>query len=146
MNLLNRRLVPAPAVLAVACLGLAGCLAGPDLDAPSDPMVVTEAGEVTYAEPQSPERAAAIAEIRAQAAAGDLMGYPDAFQTAQTTRLAAREEPRPVVDVDAIQAELAAIARRQAAARSPQEIAALKARAAELQRLAAAAQARTARP
>jgi hypothetical protein len=121
-------------------------LAGPDLDAPSDPMVVTQAGAVTYAEPQSPERAAAIAEIRAQAAAGDVMDYPDAFQSAQSARLAAREEPRPVADVDAIQAELAAIARRQAAARSPQEIAALKARATELQRLAAAAQARTARP
>jgi hypothetical protein len=41
---------------------------------------------------------------------------------------------------EAIEAELEAIARRQAAAVSPAEIAALKARAEELRRLAAAAQ------
>jgi hypothetical protein len=144
MKLGYSRPVPAFAALAGGasiCLVLGGCLGAPDFAARSDPLVVTEAGTVSYAEPRSPERMAAVAEMRARGEAGDAMPYPDVFQSAQTARLAAREEPRPVADADAIEGELAAIARRQAAAISPTEIAALKARAAELRRLAAEAQA-----
>lgn len=112
----------------------------PDLDSSSDPLVVTEAGTVSYAPQQSPERAAAVAEMRVRGEAGDALPYPDALQTAQTARLAARPEPHSVPEAEAIEAELAAIARRQAAAISPAEIAALKARAEELRRLAAARQ------
>jgi hypothetical protein len=101
---------------------------------------VTEAGTPTAAE-QSPERAAAVAEMRLQAEAGEDLPYPDVFQSLQNTRLATREEPISVAEVAAIQAELADIASRQQAAVSPAEIAYLKARAAELQRLAAQAQA-----
>ena len=97
---------------------------------------------MSYADEPSPERAAAVAQMRANATAGDILPYPDAFQREQTLRLAARPEPRSVMDSEAIQAELASIARREASAVTPQEIAALKARAAELQRLAAQAQAR----
>ena len=78
--------------------------------------------------------------MRAQAAAGDTMPYPDAFQTEQTTRLAARAEPRRSPRCEAIEAELALIAERRAASTDPSEIAALDARAAELRRLALAAQ------
>jgi hypothetical protein len=124
----------------VLCLALGGCLGTPDIEAGSDPLVVTEAGTVSYAPEQSPERIAAVAEMRAAAAAGDARPYPDAFQAAQTTRLVARPEPHSVPRAEAIEAELEAIARRQAAAVSPAEIAALKARAEELRRLAAAAQ------
>ena len=140
MNHGRSRLVPPLALSGVALsLAIAGC--APNIDATADPLVVTEDDALGYAEPQSPERMAAVAEMRMNAAAGDILPYPDAFQREQTLRLAARPEPRPVENAEAIQAELASIARRQAGAVSPQEIAALKARAAELQRLAAQMQA-----
>jgi hypothetical protein len=65
---------------------------------------------------------------------------------AQTLRLAAREEPRSVAEAQAIEAELAMIARRRAAAVDPAEIAALEGRARELRRLNAAEQAGEVRP
>lgn len=140
MNPGRSRPVPLPALPVVALsLAIGGC--APNLDATADPLVVTEGEALSYAEAQSPERAAAVAEMRMNAAAGDMLPYPDAFQTEQTLRLAARPEPRPVMDAEAVQAELASIARRQAGAVTPQEIAALRARAAELQRLAAQQQA-----
>ena len=69
--------------------------------------------------PQSPERAAAVAEMRAQAEAGEPCPIRTCSRRAQTPRLAARAEPRSVADVAAIEAELAAIARRRQAAVSP---------------------------
>jgi hypothetical protein len=128
-----------------SALILGGCLGAPDLDSTADPLVVTESGTVGYAAEQSPDRAAAVAEMRLQAEAGENMPYPDVFQTSQNTRLATREEPISVAGAAAIEAELADIARRQQAAISPAEIAYLKARAAELQLLAAQAQARVRR-
>jgi hypothetical protein len=89
----------------------------------------------------SPERAAAIAEMRAQAEAGDSMPYPDVFQAEQTARLVARQEPRDVIDVQAIEAELTLIAEQREATRDPREIAALDERARQLRRLALAASA-----
>ena len=141
MNPPSRRLVPGwrlPRLALSLVLGLAGCMGTPDVNSGTDPLVVTEAGVVSYPPAQSPARAAAVAEMRARAEAGDLLPYPDAFQTAQAARLAARPEPYGVPEAEAIEAELAAIARRQATATSPAEIAALKARAEELRRLAAA--------
>jgi hypothetical protein len=142
MNQRPTRPVPAAGTSLAASLALllGGCLGAPDLEAGADPLVVTEGGTVSYAAEPSPERAAAIADMRAQAEAGEAMPDPDVFQSERSTRLAARREPMPVADVLAIEAELAHIARRQQAAVSPAEIAYLKARAAELQRLAAAAQ------
>ena len=141
MNLVSRRLVPgrrlSPLALLLA-IGPAACVGSPDLDRGSDPLVVTEAGAVGYQPEQPAERAAAVAEMRASAEAGDLMPYPDAFQAAQAARLAARPEPYSVAEAEAIEAELAAIARRRAAATDPAELAALQARAEELRRLAAA--------
>jgi hypothetical protein len=138
MNPVSRRLVPGCKLALPLALALVGCMAAPDLDSSSDPLVVTEAGAVSYPPAQSPERAAAVAEMRARAEAGDMLPYPDAFQAAQAARLVGRPEPRSVPEAEAIEAELAAIARRQAEAISPAEIAALKARAEELRRLAAA--------
>jgi hypothetical protein len=144
MNRGSDRLVPASSRRTLAagalCVVLGGCLGTPDIEASSDPLVVSEAGTVSYAPEQSPERAAAVAEMRAAAVAGDARSYPDVFQAAQTARLVARPEPHSVARAEAIEAELDAIARRQAAAVNPAEIAALKARAEELRRLAAAAQ------
>jgi hypothetical protein len=108
---------------------LIGCLGVPDVDQ-------YETAAVTAT---SPERAAAIAEMRAQAAAGDQMPYPDAFQAEQTARLVAREEPRSLADVQGIEAELAQIADRRARSNDPSEIAALDQRARQLRRLALAA-------
>jgi hypothetical protein len=59
----------------------------PDLTASTEPSATV-----------SPERAAAIAEMRAMAEAGDSMPYPDAFQTEQTARLITREEPHDVIE------------------------------------------------
>ncbi len=106
---------------------LTGCLGVPDNYQPV-PVTAT-----------SPERAAAVAEMRAQAAAGDQMPYPDAFQAQQTARLVVRDEPRSLGGVEEIQAELAQIADRRAASRDPNEIAALDQRARQLRRLALAA-------
>lgn len=123
-----------------------GCLGPPELDAAADPLVVTEAGAPDTAGEMSPERAAAITEMRAKAAAAETTGYPDVFQSAQTGRLARREEPRPVSGADAIELELAALARQRGRATTPGEIATLEARAAELRRLGAQAQAASLRP
>jgi hypothetical protein len=125
-----------------SALLLGACLGAPDLDSTADPLVVTESGTVSYAAEQSPDRAAAVAEMRRQAEAGEDMPFPDVFQTSQNTRLATREEPVAVLEAAAIEAELADIARRRQAAVSAAEITYLKARAAELQLLAAQAQAR----
>lgn len=89
----------------------------------------------------SPERTGAVSEMRANAEAGDAMPAPDVFQSAQTARLAARPEPKPLGDVAAIEAELADIAERERSAVAPGELAALKARAEELRRIAATARA-----
>ncbi len=113
------------AVPPAAVLALSGCLGVPNLKA-----TAALPADVT------PERAAAIAEIRAQAAAGDKGHYPNVFQSERTMRLAAREEPLSVADVEAIQVELTLIAEKRAAATDAREIAALEARARELRRLA----------
>jgi hypothetical protein len=143
MNSGRWRLVSVFAALLAAApfSALTGCT--PDLEASVDPLVVTEDGVISYAEPQSPEQAAAVAEMRLNAEAGDIMPYPDAFQSEQTRRLAMRAEPYSVNEASAIEAELAAIARRQRSAITPQEIAVLRARAAELRRVAAEMQAGT---
>lgn len=136
MNSRQCRPVPGLALLAaLPLLGFAGC--APDIDARNDALVVTDGGTTGYNGTESPERTAAVAEMRVNAEAGDILPYPGAFQSEQTRQLAARDEPRAVSEADSIEAELAAIARRQASAISPQEIAALKAREAELRRLAA---------
>jgi hypothetical protein len=106
---------------------LTGCLGVPDVDQP---------GAVTST---SPARAAVIAEMRAKAAAGDQMPYPDAFQINQTVRLAAREEPLSLGTVQEIETELAQIADRRARSTDAAEIAALDARARQLRKLALAA-------
>ena len=111
---------------------LAGCVGVSGLDPEAPPASVAATG---------PERAAAIAEMRAAAEAGDQMPFPDAFQAEQTARFAARGEPRTVEDVLAIQAELALIAERRSKTSDAREIAALDARAKELRRLALAARA-----
>jgi len=87
----------------------------------------------------SPERAAALAGMRAEMAAVNSTA-PAESPVQQTMRLAGREEPRSLAEVEAIEAELALVAKRRANA-GPGEIAALEARASELRRLAAAAQA-----
>jgi hypothetical protein len=115
-------LLPAAGLL----LALSGCFSTPDIDSP--------AASVAQPGPATP-RAAAIAEIRAEAAAGENMPYPDVFRAEQTTRLSSREEPLSVGDVDAIQAELALIARARATTTDARQIAALEARARELRRL-----------
>lgn len=89
----------------------------------------------------SPERTGAVSEMRAKAEAGDAMLAPDVFQPEQTARLATRPEPKPLDDVATIEAELADIAERQRNAVAPGELAALKARAEELRRIAATARA-----
>jgi hypothetical protein len=106
---------------------LTGCLGVPDNYSPASTAAV------------SPERAAAIAEMRAQAAAGDQMPFPDAFQSEQTARVVVRDEPRSLGGVQEIQAELAQIADRRARSTDPSEIAALDQRARQLRRLALAA-------
>lgn len=88
----------------------------------------------------SPERAAAVAEMRALAAAGDRMRYPSVFQSERMIQLAGRAEPRPTTEVEAIETELTLIAERRAASADPGEIAALEARARELRKLLLAAQ------
>jgi len=87
----------------------------------------------------SPERAAALADMRAEMAAVNATSAAES-PVQQTMRLAGREEPRGLPEVEAIEAELALIAKRRANA-NPAEIAALEARASELRRLSAAAQA-----
>ena len=140
MNPGQRLLVPAVrASIAAGLLLVAGsCLGPPDLDTGSDPLVVTEAAT---GKAVSPERAAAIAEMREKGAAAESAGYPPAFQTDRTRRFAAREEPRAVSEAEAIERELATVAAQRKNLASPDEIAAMEARAAELRRLRAQAQA-----
>ena len=123
-------MVPHRAALAAPFLALllTGCLGVPDVDQPT--VLATAA---------TPKRAAAIAEMRAAAAAGDAMPYPDAFQTEQTTRLAVRDEPLSVGGVQEIEVELAQIADRRSRSSDRSEIAALDERARQLRRLALAA-------
>jgi hypothetical protein len=146
MNQERSRWVPARLSRAALLLPLlvAGCIGVPDTNA-GDPMVVTEDGTTMLA-PASGARADAIADMRAQAAAAEARPYPDVFQGEQRPRLAARPEPRAVPDVQEIEAELAAIARRRAGGVSRAELAGLARREAELRRLAAAAQALQLRP
>jgi hypothetical protein len=118
---------------ALLLLAVGACVATPDPDV--DPLVVTESSPAPQVN-ASPERAAAVAEMRAKALAAETAPYPDVFQAGQVARLAAREEPRPVAEVEAIELELAALARQRQRAGSPGELAALDARAAELRRLA----------
>jgi hypothetical protein len=136
------RLVPASLSMVAGLLlafPLGGCMAVPDVDS-DDPLVVTEAG-VQPDPDQSPERRAAVAEMRAKARQGDALPYPDAFQAARTAQLAARPEPLPVRSIAAIEAELAEVVRRQQGAVTPAELAALRAREAQLRLLAAQTQA-----
>ena len=120
---------------------LGGCLGPTGLDTAADPLVVTETGAPAPPIVADPPRALAVADMRASAVAAADLPYPDVFQAEQTLRLAAREEPLAVADADAIEAELAAIARAEKGAITSSELAALKAREAELRRLLAAAQA-----
>jgi hypothetical protein len=147
MNLRRSRPVPAgKTMLAVPLLlPLAGCLGVPDLEASRDPLVVTVEGESRAGAAASPERLAAVAEMRAKGEAAEAAGFPDVFQSARTARLASREEPRSVADTEAIEAELADLARRRSRATSPGEIAELEARAEALRRLAARGQAQSLR-
>jgi hypothetical protein len=134
---------PTSLAAALAALGgtlllAAGCTTGPGSAqvASTDPLVVTADGIDGGA--AAPERAGAVAAIRAEAVA--VNATPPAETAAeQSVRLAARAEPRTLAEVQAIEAELALIAERRAGA-APGDVAALEARAAELRRLAAAAQ------
>ena len=117
------------AISGAILLAIAACQGIPGVDPMRQPMA-------SAAPAQSPERAAAVAEMRAMAEAGDQMPFPDAFQAEQRARLALRAEPRSVTEVQAIEAELSVIAERRAVATNPREIAALEARAKELRRLA----------
>ena len=148
MNPGRSRLVPRLTHCAGAAgltLVLGGCIGAPDLNSSADPLVVTETGTTSFAAAQSPERAAAVADMRVRAESAEAMPFPDPFQSARTAELATREEPRSVAAVEAIEAELAAIARQRQASVSPQEVAALEARARQLRRLAAQSQAGTMR-
>ena len=137
MNPGRSLLVPAIRLgLAAILLLAAGCAGYPDLDAGSDPLIVTETGTGRAEGDISAERSAAVAEMRAKAEAAETGRYPDVFRSEQTARLAAREEPRSVDDAEAIQSELAALAERRSVAAAPGEIAAMERRAAELRRLA----------
>ncbi len=111
---------------AILCAALSGCLGMPDL---------SSTGAVPTDSEAAKERAAAVAEMRAEAADVDQLPYPDAFRAEQTMRLAAREEPLTETQVEAIQTELAAIAARRDRTTDTQEIAALETRARELRRL-----------
>jgi hypothetical protein len=128
---------------AVVALALAptGCLGPANLDSAGDPLVVTETAAAGQSADIDPARAAAIADIRGRAIAAADLPYPDAFQAEQTLRLAARSEPRSVPDAAAVEAELAAISRAEKGTITAAELAALKAREAELRRLLAAARA-----
>ena len=108
------------------CTALSGCFGVPDLSSP---------GVIAAGPKGGTDRATAVAEMRAEAAAGDRLPYPDAFQAEQTKRLAAREEPLTAEEVEAIQTELALIAERRATTTDTREIAALETRARELRRL-----------
>ena len=143
MNKGRSRLVPAPHLVLIAATAslAAGCLGPPDLDGSADPLVVTEATVPGASIGPPPQRAAAIAEMRAKAEAGETMPFPDVYQAAQTTRLAARPEPKPLDEVATLQSELAAVAERLRTADNSALIPALKRREAELRRLLAAAQA-----
>jgi hypothetical protein len=120
------------AAVAAAAL-LSACTNLPALDA--DTVIARADAE---AGPPSPERAAALAEIRARAEAGAEMPFPDVFRADTTAALAARGEPLTMAEVQAIRAELAFIAERRAATTDAMELAALDARAQELRRLMAA--------
>jgi hypothetical protein len=126
MNIRLSRPVPRLAITTAVFLtvALAACR-GPDLSPGAAPLVAGQA-------PVSPERVAAIAEMRRLGEASDALPYPGAFQAEQTKRLAARQEPRPGPDATAIQAELAALAVLRQAATTPEEIAELRVREAEL--------------
>jgi hypothetical protein len=106
---------------------LGGCLGAAERGA-TDPLVITESSPAVASNlPQ--EREAVVAEIRAKAEAGQAMPFPEVGISAETERLAARPEPRSAAEVEAIEAELALIARRRALSPDPAEIAALEARA-----------------
>jgi hypothetical protein len=128
---------PAALIGSAAALALlAGCVGHRPL-AGGDPLVVTEE---TAGEPAADaERAAAVAEMRALADMATKGPPPQVPQVARIAQLAARPEPKSAAEVAAIEAELTLIAERQAASADPQEIAALEARAKELEQLAAAA-------
>jgi hypothetical protein len=136
------RLVCVSAAAGFALL-TSGCMSIPGHESGA-PLVVTE--DAAGSAEATPERAEAVAEIRAQAEASEALPFRDALQAEQAARLAAREEPRSVGEVQAIEAELLLIAKRRAAASDPAEVAALEARARELRRLAANQQPESLRP
>lgn len=108
-------------------LVLGGCVGAPGLRGP-----VANAPVATGVPPET---------VTAEASADPLVveaAFAEAAPPVTLQEFAARPEPRSVADVEAIQAELAALAERRAAAGSAREIAALDARAEELKRLAAA--------
>ena len=126
MNFRRSRAVPHLAITSALCLALTlGACRGPDLSPGTGSLVAGQA-------PVSPERVAAVAEMRRRGDAADALPYPGAFQAEQTKRLAARQEPRRGPDAAAIQAELAALAVLRQAATTPEEIAELRLREAEL--------------
>ncbi len=124
-----------------AALGLAlsGCTAAPGMRTATEPvvvpMVVTETGIVAL-EASEAEPAVAVNPVAADAPAADIAAPP-----VTAAALAARPEPRNAAEVAAIQAELELLAERRSAGASGRELAALEARAEELRRLIAAAQA-----
>ncbi len=114
------------AVIVGPALALCGCFGIPDIQAAGDPLGGPGA---------SPERSAAVAEMRAEAAEGDHMRYPPVFQEDQVTRLAARSEPMSTAEADSLKAELEAISTARQATTDTTQIALLDAREEELRRL-----------
>lgn len=136
----RQRLVSlAGAALALASM-LGGCVGTGAGGAFRGPLAAT--GDAAAApDPEAKARAAAVAEMRAAAEAASEQPYPSVYQVERNRTLAARPEPRSVEEVAAIEAELALLAEQRSVTADPAEIAALDARAQELRRLFAAAQA-----
>lgn len=120
---------------AALVLLLCGCVGAPHLGGTGGPLVITEAGPAAPASDAALTRAQVVRQQRAEARAA--AEAPDV----STATLLARPEPRSAAEVAAIEAELDLIARRQAQSADRREMAALEARARELQRLVAAAEA-----
>ncbi len=120
-----------------AALGLAlgGCTAVPGMRAATEPVVVTETGIATL-EASAAESEATVNAAALDAPAADIVTPPETAAAPAT-----RPEPRSAAEVAAIQAELELLAERRSAGASGRELAVLEARAEELRRLIAAAQA-----
>jgi hypothetical protein len=121
MTATTRRSAALPLFGSAAALLLAGCVA-------AGPQPTALPGE---AAPADGARAAAVADIRARAAAAQPAGDPPVFSAS-----APGAEPTPD-DIAAIEAELAAIGEAQRTAAGGSDLALLKRRAAALQTLKA---------